>query len=825
MKIQHLFYALLVLCAEVIAYEPITHAELSANAVGKSILDKPEFLARLGLSAARIDDSSSNRFQPSEPGRPKSILELIRFGSEWEDDRGSIIQSTRHFYDPVNNAALNAGPFVSLSPPRLIPKQTGIRSPDWALEDTAKFDGLLIPLPQKFSFRSGRKYFYDALTKPTKEERDANWGLTFQTVGHVIHHLQDMAQPQHTRNDFHCDFSLCLLTGQLGAINPSFEMWTSKNQDARQYDGYTPVYSKETPNGFAKPRDFWQSSGKGIAEYSNRNFLTAGTNADSARYASPRNSMGGGQKSDIAVICADWAAKGRDPCPPGLRGNMTFYSTPVTDTLTPSQSGVNPRATSRSIFDPELKQKNGEETFAVNRFTYDATNEFTLKRAVAYSAGMINYFFRGDIDLQADSQTIGSYRIKNLTQERMLGTFELFYETTGGVRRPVPNAKWTNVLIEPSSESDPASGFLVSFQQPTGPAPRNPGEFTLVFNGDLGEEKQQPNEPGAVTGRVIDLKSHLLLLSKGVLYRSADLGNSWQVYFQTGNPNFTTLRPLGANTVLSRNMISRDAGKSWESLSNDPQAIRYRAVGRPNGQGALITFEPADATLPIDHPDFQKVRVVKSTDMGATWSAGPMLNAWVGGRAQALGAGKMVAGGARPLSGAQDGCGLFGTGLCRDFTGVTYESLDGGNTWVQLFDSRSGPGLYIGKTVGQAESTAIDPSGADTFISAFVIDESTQVSEFRISRDKGRTWVRQGAIADDDSTLYDRYVFQFFVNAGFGTFFALFEQKGLGDYRLFRSMNFGATWTRAAEIPVYAKINAVNAMEYVGPKGTIPGLN
>ena len=70
-------------------------------------------------------------------------------------------------------------------------------------------------------------------------------------------------------------------------------------------------------------------------------------------------------------------------------------------------------------------------------------------------------------------------------------------------------------------------------------------------------------------------------------------------------------------------------------------------------------------------------------------------------------------------------------------------------------------------------------------------------------------------------------MFQFFLSMrALALSFALFEQKGLGDYRLFRSMNFGATWTRAAKkFPVYAKINAVNAMEYVGAKGTIPGLN
>jgi hypothetical protein len=75
----------------------------------------------------------------------------------------------------------------------------GKPSPDWVLEDNGEVDG------QEFSYRNAREHFYKALTSPLLSDREENWGKLFQTLGQIIHHLQDMAQPQHVRNDAHLD--------------------------------------------------------------------------------------------------------------------------------------------------------------------------------------------------------------------------------------------------------------------------------------------------------------------------------------------------------------------------------------------------------------------------------------------------------------------------------------------------------------------------------------------------------------------------------------------------------------------------------------------
>ena len=182
-------------------YEPFTHSEISEAALRRSVLvASATKLTQLGLKTSIETDGDT--FLDSQGLARKSIRQLIRFGADWEDSRGSL-QATRHFYNPVDGS-------------KLLPLR-GETSPDWALEDRGLKDG------QAYSYRLMRRNFFKALTDPAKADRDIAWGLTFQTLGHVMHHLQDMAQPQHVRGDSHCDAPYpCLVPGSLfGFHSPS----------------------------------------------------------------------------------------------------------------------------------------------------------------------------------------------------------------------------------------------------------------------------------------------------------------------------------------------------------------------------------------------------------------------------------------------------------------------------------------------------------------------------------------------------------------------------------------------------------------------------
>jgi hypothetical protein len=338
----------------------------------------------------------------------RSIVELIRLGATWEDDL-SPFQALRHFYDPVNDRALDL-PSVGTT--------LSIPSPDWALEDRQEYPGPEIA-EQRFSYKDARSYLFQALTDPSEAQRRKYFGLMFQSLGHVMHHLQDMAQPQHVRNDPHCDRDTCWvvakLTGAPLLYAPSlYERYTNLdkaddpiNQIRRNlpYEGVgsTPVYpgAGATAGAFRTPRQFWRttpqgsdtSTGKGIAEYTNRNFFSAGT---IYRYDSPRVRE---------ITQPDEVADIRQLLPgTTLSGTISFYRSVVTDSLAGGEPIENPRAAAHSIFSPELRQQISSTEvhrmyLGLNRFTFDAAHRFLIPRAVAYSAGLINYFFRGELEI------------------------------------------------------------------------------------------------------------------------------------------------------------------------------------------------------------------------------------------------------------------------------------------------------------------------------------------------------------------------------------------------------------------------------------------
>jgi hypothetical protein len=195
-----------VLGAPAFAYEMPTHFEISAQAAQKSVLSQPDPRADLGLTKALDDttqifpstdgDQDPNFEAECEHGKRLTIQKLIACGAEFEDAPSD--RSTNHFFDPAHGGA----PLTVLlrDPTGLIdPVVAGKPSPDWVLEDNGEVDG------QEFSYRNAREHFYKALTSPLLSDREENWGKLFQTLGQIIHHLQDMAQPQHVRNDAHLD--------------------------------------------------------------------------------------------------------------------------------------------------------------------------------------------------------------------------------------------------------------------------------------------------------------------------------------------------------------------------------------------------------------------------------------------------------------------------------------------------------------------------------------------------------------------------------------------------------------------------------------------
>ena len=118
----------------------------------------------------------------------KTLLEVVENGSHLEDakDENDAIgeRATNHFHDPTrifNDAGLYNYPF------------SGKSAAVWAyLDDRNKWD-----------LESFYDYLELSFMASSTEERLENLEKTFRTAGHLMHLLQDMAVPAHTRNELY----------------------------------------------------------------------------------------------------------------------------------------------------------------------------------------------------------------------------------------------------------------------------------------------------------------------------------------------------------------------------------------------------------------------------------------------------------------------------------------------------------------------------------------------------------------------------------------------------------------------------------------------
>src|SRR5262249_33378540 len=154
----------------------------------------------------------------------------------------------------------------------------GFPAPDWAL-------GLLGRGPSAdqnhFPLADARVYQLRSLTGSTRQDRDRHTAKMFRTLGQVIHVLQDMAQPQHTRNDPHVG---CALIQFIAGEKSWYEAYTetrarTMNYRNRNVASRSLVFAGYDSISLPTYRDYWANPmGSGLADYSSRNFFSVGTN-------------------------------------------------------------------------------------------------------------------------------------------------------------------------------------------------------------------------------------------------------------------------------------------------------------------------------------------------------------------------------------------------------------------------------------------------------------------------------------------------------------------------------------------------------------------
>jgi hypothetical protein len=188
-------------------------------------------------------------------GARLTIAELIRYGACYEDEETPVIRPFTHFYNPQNaGAPLSMGVTV------------GSSSPQWVLKpglDSNVLPTSVGPLKKgknHFTYTDARNSFFTALiannpsdAAASRQQRDEAWGKTFQALGHIMHHLQDMGSPQHVRDDSHCTAFACALA--LVRRRSGYELYyETKNQGDFIFE---LAQNAKSSRMFSMPHQFW----------------------------------------------------------------------------------------------------------------------------------------------------------------------------------------------------------------------------------------------------------------------------------------------------------------------------------------------------------------------------------------------------------------------------------------------------------------------------------------------------------------------------------------------------------------------------------------
>src|SRR5262249_22214702 len=97
-----------------------------------------------------------------------------------------------------------------------------------------------------------------------------------------------------------------------------------------------------------------------------------------------------------------------------VAGTLKLKLGPVQDHLNPAESAALVRLSSVGAFDQFMHQS-GKNQYTLNHYNYDDQARLLIPRAVAYSAGFLDYFFRGLLDISLPNA--GVYAVVDQTQQ------------------------------------------------------------------------------------------------------------------------------------------------------------------------------------------------------------------------------------------------------------------------------------------------------------------------------------------------------------------------------------------------------------------------
>jgi hypothetical protein len=512
----------------------------------------------------------------------RTIKYWLREGAKLEDVPNC--RSKYHFHDPtksfdaagLSNAAINT----------VCTNWSNYSSVKWAQHQN-----------NEWSWQKARNYFYLALTSTTNTDRETNFAKTFQAVGQVMHLLADASVPEHTRNDIHILPFFDNATQSFPQIGSwTYETWSKHhaselNTTAVAVDptiANTPVASGVIPIS-----NFWDTTPGagyggtlGLAEYSNANFLSSDTIfRDYAYPAKPMHHFERFRAED------------------GQYDSRVYFSGITSDSIP-----INHLASTGFLWaDLETISPFSMDTaqFDLDDNCFKDYANILVPKAVGYNAALLNYFFRGEIEISLPD--VGAYatasegssfqqirlKARNTTktdEEMTTGTLQVVVKYKLAQSDPfmppflVTTSEEFSYAVSPpisvsSIPKETATEFTFDLSQSPVPVWATDVYLQVVFKGKLGNEEEAVaigfkdiSEPTAydiinymhricANGKWIDAGSpEAIAVTRGIDYAAHRMTNIYMVFSpQVASPtHFAIVIPEISPSSSARTFILSD---------------------------------------------------------------------------------------------------------------------------------------------------------------------------------------------------------------------------------------------------------------------------
>lgn len=421
--------------------EKFAHPDLTESAIGKSNLDN--YLK----SSIALPDGVRTIYDG------KTIIKLIADGSSNED---LGMRARNHFWNPLKDEGLND----------LI---TGLPNRSWAFgygengeqlyacgSGSHWMDGSC----NDYSWRKAREHYYAALTGITEEVRKENFKKMYESLGRIIHLIEDMGVPAHTRNDFsgHLDYTELKGKDPMSWVGNLYEFHVKKK--ARENAAYISSLSQSaTIPVFDTPQEYWGTgiyngtnpevtaavtgpAQAGLAEYCSANFLsrfTLFTNSFPREHKHHHPFPSESSLASLEAVPHEVTAED---------GKVDLITHPAKDKHGEQMNDfvaakyVADRIHAGSLNDMTVYYRLAYYLDDVVHETYAAR---LIPKTVGYAAGLINCFFRGTLSIEDNTiETFDDrYRIalsvRNTTatgEDMSSGNFQLVIRHPAGGNVP-----------------------------------------------------------------------------------------------------------------------------------------------------------------------------------------------------------------------------------------------------------------------------------------------------------------------------------------------------------------------------------------------------